>query len=258
MEKGLKQRLQKGEAVHGCWLNMGSSISSEIIGSAGFDWVLIDLEHGVGTESNLVYQLQSLESSSTTSIIRIESYDAPRVKKVLDLGANGIMFPQIQNTNEAKLAISNMYYPPLGRRGLAKMIRSTQYGANFEEYYNSITDNLLGVIQIETLESLKHLDEIAAIDGVDVLFLGPADLSLALGILGQWDHPDFIQAVKTIGNAAKKAGKAAGVLFFDVNQYDFYYNQGFRFLASGSDMVFVNEGAKSLVKALNAQKIKNQ
>lgn len=258
MEKGLKQQLKAGEAVHGCWLNMGSSISSEIVGSAGFDWVLIDLEHGVGTESNLVYQLQSLESSSTTSIIRIESYDAPRVKKVLDLGANGIMFPQIQNTNEAKLAISNMYYPPLGRRGLAKMIRSTQYGANFEEYYNSITDNLLGVIQIETLESLKHLDEIAAIDGVDVLFLGPADLSLALGILGQWDHPDFIQAVKEIGNAAKKAGKAAGVLFFDVNQYDFYYNQGFRFLASGSDMVFVNEGAKSLAKELNAQKIKNQ
>ena len=91
---------------------MGSSISSEIVGSAGFDWVLIDLEHGVVTESNLVYQLQSLESSSTTSIIRIESYDAPRVKKVLDLGASGIMFPQIQNTNEAKLAISNMYYPP--------------------------------------------------------------------------------------------------------------------------------------------------
>ena len=258
MEKGLKQRIKAGEAVHGRWINLGSSISSEIVGSAGFDWELIDLEHGVWTESNLVYQLQSLESSSTTSIIRIESYDAPRVKKVLDLGASGIMFPQIQNTNEAKLAISNMYYPPLGRRGLAKMIRSTQYGANFEEYYNSITDNLLGVIQIETLESLKHLDEIAAIDGVDVLFLGPADLSLALGILGQWDHPDFIQAVEAIGNAAKKAGKAAGVLFFDVIQYDFYYNQGFRFLASGSDMVFVNEGAKSLAKALNVQKMKNQ
>ena len=258
MKKKLKQRLQSGEAVHGCWLNMGSAISSEIVGSAGFDWVLIDLEHGVGTESNLVYQLQSLENSNTTSIIRIESYEAPRVKKVLDLGANGIMFPQIQNTDEAKLAISNMYYPPAGRRGLAKMIRSTQYGANFESYYNSISENLLGVIQIETLESLKHLDEIAAIDGVDVLFLGPADLSLSLGILGQWDHADFIQAVEAIGKAAKKAGKAAGVLFFDINQYDFYFQRGFRFLASGSDMVFVNEGAKSMVSALNEQKLNYQ
>lgn len=258
MEKKLKQRLQSGEAVHGCWLNMGSAISSEIVGSAGFDWVLIDLEHGVGTESNLVYQLQSLEKSSTTTIIRIESFDAPRVKKVLDLGANGIMFPQIQHTDEAKLAISNMYYPPVGRRGLAKMIRATQYGANFDEYYNATLDNLLGVIQIETLESLKHLDEIAALDGVDVLFLGPADLSLALGILGQWDHPDFIQAVEAIGRAAKNAGKSAGVLFFDVNQYEFYYNHGFRFLASGSDMVFVNQGAKGLAKELNAQRIKNQ
>lgn len=258
MEKKLKQRLQSGEAVHGCWLNMGSAISSEIVGSAGFDWLLIDLEHGVGTESNLVYQLQSLEKSSTTTIIRIESFDAPRVKKVLDLGANGIMFPQIQHTDEAKLAISNMYYPPVGRRGLAKMIRATQYGANFDEYYNATLDNLLGVIQIETLESLKHLDEIAALDGVDVLFLGPADLSLALGILGQWDHPDFIQAVEAIGRAAKNAGKSAGVLFFDVNQYEFYYNHGFRFLASGSDMVFVNQGAKGLAKELNAQRIKNQ
>lgn len=258
MEKKLKQRLQSGEAVHGCWLNMGSAISSEIVGSAGFDWLLIDLEHGVGTESNLVYQLQSLEKSSTTTIIRIESFDAPRVKKVLDLGANGIMFPQIQHTDEAKLAISNMYYPPVGRRGLAKMIRATQYGASFDEYYNATLDNLLGVIQIETLESLKHLDEIAALDGVDVLFLGPADLSLALGILGQWDHPDFIQAVEAIGRAAKNAGKSAGVLFFDVNQYEFYYNHGFRFLASGSDMVFVNQGAKGLAKELNAQRIKNQ
>ena len=93
---------------------------------------------------------------------------------------------------------------------------------------------------------------------MDVLFLGPADLSLALGILGQWEHPDFIQAVKAIGKAAKKAGKAAGVLFFDVNQYDFYYEQGFRFLASGSDMVFVNQGAKKLVDELNSKKLKNQ
>ena len=165
---------------------------------------------------------------------------------------------QIQNVEEARIAISNMYYPPLGRRGLAKMIRSTQYGAEFDQYYNSITENLLGVIQIETLESLKYLDEIAALDGVDVLFLGPADLSLSMGILGQWEHPDFVEAVKAIGKAAKKAGKAAGVLFFDLSQYDFYYQHGFRFLASGSDMVFVNQGAKKLVQDLNSQKLKNR
>lgn len=258
MKKKFKERLQDNEAVHGCWLNMGSSISAEIVAGVGFDWVLLDLEHGVATESNLVGQLQALQSSGTFPIVRTESFEAPRVKKVLDLGAGGIMFPQIQNAEEAKLAISNMYYPPKGRRGLAKMIRSTNYGADFDQYYNSIAENLVGVIQIETLESLKYLDEIAALDGVDVLFLGPADLSLALGILGQWEHPEFVRAVEMIGKAAAKAGKAAGVLFFDVNQYDFYYQHGFRFLASGSDMVFVNHGARKLVDELKAQKIKNQ
>ena len=250
MNRNLKQRLKEGEAVHGCWLNMGSSISAEIIGSAGFDWALIDLEHGIGSESNLIYQLQALESSGTTPIIRSESLDIARGKRILDVGANGIMFPQILNADEARLAISNMYYPPKGRRGLAKMIRATGYGTNFDTYFNGVEENLLGVIQIETIESLKHLDEIASIDGVDVLFLGPADLSLALGIQGQWDHPDFIRAVEAIGKAARKSGKAAGVLFFDIDQYEFYYKNDFRFLASGSDMLFVSKGAKTVSASL--------
>ncbi len=258
MDRNLKQRLKDDEAVHGCWLNMGSSISAEIIGSAGFDWTLIDLEHGIGSESNLIYQLQALEGSGATPIVRSESLEVARVKRVLDIGASGIMFPQIQNAEEARLAISNMYYPPIGRRGLAKMIRASSYGTNFDNYFNAVAENLLGVIQIETIESLKHLDEIAAIDGVDVLFLGPADLSLALGIQGQWDHPNFISAVEAIGKAARQAGKAAGVLFFDVDQYDFYYNNGFRFLASGSDMVFVSQGAKALSTSLSKCKSRNQ
>ena len=254
MEKNLKQRIYNGETVHGCWLNMGSSISAEIVGNAGFDWVLIDLEHGVGSEPNLIYQLQALEGTGTTPIIRSESYDIARVKRILDMGAAGIMFPQIQDSNEAAQAISHMYYPPKGKRGLAKMIRATKYSVEFDNYLKSVEENLVGVIQIETLESLNHLDKIAAIDGVDVLFLGPADLSLALGIFGQWDHPKFIEAVDAISIAAKKADKAAGVLFFDVNQYDFYSDHGFRFLASGSDMVFISQGAQKLAKTLNEKR----
>ena len=258
METTIKERLKNNEAVHGCWISMGSTVTSEIIGSAGFDWVIIDLEHGVGSEPSLMYQLQALEGMETTPIIRVESMEIARVKRALDMGASGIMFPQIQNAEEASIAISNMYYPPKGRRGLAKMIRATNYGTDFEKYFDHSKNNLIGVIQIETLESLKHLDAIAAIDGVDVLFLGPTDLSLALGILGQWDHPDFIQTVESIGRAAGKAGKAAGVLFFDVNQYDFYYQRGFRFLASGSDMAFINEGANKRAKEMEARRNKYQ
>ena len=254
----LKERLKAGDAVHGCWLNMGSAISSEIVGSAGFDWVLFDLEHGAGAESTLLPQLQALGNSDTVPLVRVESYEPARVKRVLDAGIKGVMFPQIQNADEAREAIANLYYPPIGRRGMAKMVRATQYGMDFEKYKEFTKKGLLGIIQIETIESLNHLDEIASIEGADVLFLGPADLSLALGVFGQWDHPDFIQAVKAIGNAARKAGKATGIIFFDIDQYDFYYQNGFRFLASGSDMTFLSKGAQAMAKELNNQREKYQ
>lgn len=247
----LKKQLQNGEIVHGCWLNMGSNVSAEIVSHAGFDWVLVDLEHGIGTEANIFSQLQGIGDNGAVPLVRVESNEGARVKRVLDVGFKGIMFPQIQNADEARKGIDNMYYPPVGKRGFAKMTRATQFGKGFDEYYEFAKSGLLGIIQIETLESLNHLDEIAAIEGVDVLFLGPADMSLALGVFGQWDHPLFVNAVKAIGDAAQKAGKAAGVLFFDLNEYQFYFNHGYRFLASGSDMTFLNSGATRMAQDLN-------
>ena len=247
----VKKKLQDGEVVHGCWLNMGSNVSAEIVSKTGFDWVLIDLEHGIGTEANIYSQLQGIGDDGAMPLVRVESNEAARVKRVLDVGFKGIMFPQIQNADEAQKAITNMYYPPVGRRGFAKMTRATQFGKGFDAYYEFAKSGLLGIIQIETLESLNHLDEIAAIDGVDVLFIGPADMSLALGVFGQWDHPLFVNAVKAIGRAAQKAGKAAGVLFFDLNEYQFYYDNGYRFLASGSDMTFLRNGATQIAHDLD-------
>lgn len=252
----LKERLKGGETVHGCWLNMGSTVSAEIVGSVGFDWVLIDLEHGIGTEASLVPLLQAIGKDAAFPIVRLESTEPSRVKRALDFGFKGIMFPQIQNAEEAKNAIANMYYPPVGRRGFAKMVRATEFGKDFENYYEFAKKNLLGIIQIETTESLKHLDEIAALDGVDVLFIGPADLSLALGIFGQWEHPLFVKAVKDIGEAARKAGKSAGTLFFDLGQYEFYHQHGYRFIASGSDMTFLSSGATNMANNLNELRTK--
>lgn len=254
----LKERLKTGETLHGCWLNTGSAISAEIVGSSGFDWVLIDLEHGAGRETAFLPQIQALGNTVAEPLVRVESYDRARVKWVLDMGVKGIMFPQIQNPGEARTAIANMYYPPKGNRGMAKMVRATKYGTDFDNYFEFTKSGLLGIIQIETKESLNHLDEIASIEGVDVLFLGPTDLSLALDISGQWDHPVYKEAVAAIGEAAKKAGKAAGVLFFDLNQYSFYYKHGFRFIASGSDMIFLSKEATASVHRLAEQREKCQ
>jgi len=177
---------------------------------------------------------------------------------VLDLGAEGILFPQIQNNQEAEQAVSFMRYPPDGIRGMATMLRVTDFGQSFENYYKGLKDNVLGIIQIETLESLNHLDDIANIDGVDVLFVGPADLTLALGIFKQFDHPDYIDALKKVNEAAKKAGKATGTLMSNPDQYDKYYGLGYRMLGCGSDSVFVNQGAVNMAKELNELKAKSK
>lgn len=252
----LKEKLRNGEAVHGCWLNMGSSISAEIIAHAGFDWALVDLEHGAGPESSLITQLQALGSSSTVPMVRVESFERPRVQRVLDMGVHGVMFPRIRNVEEAREAVANMHYPPKGQRGLAKMVRATQYGKDFDGYLAFTQQELLGIIQIETRECLEDLDAIAALEGVDVLFVGPSDLSLALGIFGQWDHPVFVEAVRATGEAARRHGKAAGVLFLDPGQYEFYYDHGFRFLACGSDMTFLSQGATAMARLLDEQRLK--
>ncbi len=250
--KNLKKRLKQGETLNGCWLNLGSPLTAEIVGLSGFDWVLIDLEHGAGTEKDVLAQLQALESTTTTPLVRVESSDSPRISRVLDMGAHGIMCPKVNNAEEAQKVINGIHYPPFGNRGVAKMVRATQFGQNFDTYYKDAQDNILGIVQIETVESLDHLDAIAAVEGVDVLFIGPADLSMAMGIFGQFDHPDFITTLKNIIQAAEKAGKATGILIFNPNDYDKYHNLGIKFIACGADATFVADGARAMANKLKS------
>jgi 4-hydroxy-2-oxoheptanedioate aldolase len=248
--KNLKQRLKNGETLHGCWLNLGSSLTAEIVGLAGFDWVLIDLEHGAGTEKEVLAQLQALESTPAGALVRVESSESQRIHRVLDMGAEGIMCPKVRNPEEARKVVSGLHYPPFGSRGVAKMVRASQFAQNFQDYYDRSRDELLGVVQIETVEVLDHLDEIAAMEGVDVLFIGPADLSMELGIFGQFDHPRFLEALHATVQAAQRAGKATGILFFDPKDYQKYHDMGIRLIACGADATFVAEGARTMARTL--------
>lgn len=254
--KNLKSRIKNGEAVNGCWLNLGSSLTAEIVGLAGFDWVLIDLEHGAGNEKDVLSQLQALEHTNTAAIVRIESAERQRIHRVLDVGAEGVMCPHINNLDEAKMVVSGLRYPPHGSRGVAKMVRAAGFGKYFAEYSSSANDTIVGVVQIETIEALDHLDEIAALDGIDVLFIGPADLTMALGIFGQLDHQLFKDAVKATVNAAQKAGKATGILLFNPDDYTTYYDLGIRMIACGADATFVAEGARNISAKLNSMRTK--
>ncbi|WP_339901850.1 aldolase/citrate lyase family protein [uncultured Cyclobacterium sp.] len=254
--KNIKERLKSGEALAGCWLNLGSAVTAEIVGSSGYDWVLIDLEHGSGEQSDLLHQLQALSNTPATALVRVESHQKERIHRVLDLGANGVMVPQIKKAAEAKAAIAGIHYPPNGKRGVAKMVRSTGFGKNFDTYKSSTMENLLGVIQIETVEALGELDEIAGLPGVDVLFIGPSDLTMALGIDGDLSHPLFIDAVNKIVKAAKKGGKAVGILLFDPKDFQKYNELGIQLIACGADATFVANGARAMASQLNSAKNK--
>lgn len=248
--KNLKEKISSGEVVNGCWVNLGSTVSTEIVGRAGFDWLLLDLEHGAGDVAMAYQQLQVLSGLPSTPIVRTDDLSRPTVQRILDAGAGGVMFPQIQEAEQADLAIRMMYYPPRGIRGMAKMVRATGFGRAANEYISTLEKNLVGVIQIETLNALKEIDGIAATAGADVLFVGPSDLSLALGVFGQTQHPLYQQALHDIARAAKNHGKATGVLLLDINEYEMYYALGFRFFACGSDSTFVAKGADEMVKKM--------
>ena len=248
--KNLKDTIQSGQAVHGTWVNLGSSVSAEIVGNAGFDWVLIDLEHGAGNDNIMFHQLQALHGTGATPLVRIDELSRPKAQRILDAGAMGIMFPRIESPSEARLAASMLRYPPTGIRGMAKMIRASGFGKSVEEY-SRMQESLVCIIQIETSNALREIDDIAALDWVDVLFVGPSDLTMALGIFNQFDHPEYQKAIKNVADAAKKHQKASGVLLQDISEYKMYYQLGYRVLACGGDAAFVAKGARAMAKLMN-------
>ena len=246
MINSIRQRVLNGELMAGTFINLGSSLTVEMAGNSGFDWILIDVEHGAGDHQNLVHQLQAASSTPAAPIVRIENNDPPRFKRVLDLGASGIMVPYVSSVEEAEQAVAAMRYPPRGIRGVAKLNRGAGFGIDFDDYFANSHEQLLTVVQIETAEALDDIDGIAAVDGVDVLFIGPLDLSVNLGIAQQFDHPTFLEAKAKVAAAAKKAGKAAGILLLSPDQVEDTVQGGFTLVALGSDGGLVAAGMRQL------------
>ena len=245
----LRDRLKAGEAVIGCFLSLGSPLTSEIMGAAGYDWALIDLEHGAGDEKDALVQIQALAGTGTPAIVRVEGCERQRTHRVLDFGAHGIMFPRIDTPEQARQAVAAMHYPGRGVRGVAFSNRACMYGTNMRPYMEG-SANLLTIVQIESPQAVGNADAIAALDGVDVLFVGPTDLSHSMGVLGQFDAPEFVRAIENTVQAAAKHGKQAGLLLPAPADFARYYKAGYRFIASGSDAVLLNNAARNLVTTL--------
>jgi 4-hydroxy-2-oxoheptanedioate aldolase len=245
----LRDRLQAGEAAIGCFLSLGSPLTSEIMGAAGYDWALIDLEHGAGGEPEALAQMHALAGTGTPAIVRVEGCERQRTHRVLDFGAHGIMFPRVDTPEQARQAVAAMHYPGTGIRGLAFSNRACLYGTNLRPYMEGCA-NLLTIIQIESPLAVENADAIAATAGVDVLFVGPSDLSHSMGMFGQFDRPEFVRAIERTAAAAAKHGKHAGLLLPAPGDFVRYYKAGYRFIASGSDAVLLNNAARNLVAGL--------
>jgi 4-hydroxy-2-oxoheptanedioate aldolase len=231
----IRERALSGETLGGTFLNLGSSLTAEIAGRAGMDWVTIDLEHGSGNRGELLHQLQALEGTGTAPVVRVPWNDSPTFKRMLDLGPSGIMVPLVNNREEAELAVRSMRYPPEGCRGAATYNRACGFGLGFDRYFGEANNNLLTVAQIETAEALSNLEDIASVEGLDVLFVGPLDLSLSLGIPRQFDHPRIDEALLKVVSVARDKGKAPGILAGNKKMLDRFQERGFTFLACGSD-----------------------
>jgi 4-hydroxy-2-oxoheptanedioate aldolase len=244
---GARQRVAEREVLFGAFLNTGSPVTAEIMAAGGFDWLVVDLEHGAGDEVVALSQLQAVAAAGTIALVRVESPTAPRIGRALDMGAAGVLVPQIRSVAEAELAVSCCRYS--GRRGVAKGNRAWQWGPASHEDLARADASVICAIQIETEPALRAVADIAALDGVDALFIGPSDLGRALGIEGA-DHPDFLEAATSVAVAAANAGKAAGILVDTVDQAEVYVDLGFTFVGCSSDGGLLMRAGQSIAAAL--------
>ena len=230
-----RARVLAREFLTGVWLNLGSPITAEMAGLAGFDWVLLDHEHGPGGESTMLHQLQAVSATPAACLVRVAANEPPRFKRVLDAGAHGVMVPYVSTAADARAAVQAVRYPPRGMRGVAKLTRASAFGARFDEYFAHAHEWLVTLTQIETMTAVANAAAIAAVDGVDVLFVGPMDLTTSMGIPGRYKDPRFHDSLRTVAEAARAAGKAAGILLLDPTNLPLVHELGYTVVALGSD-----------------------
>jgi len=250
-----KARVARGERFNGVFMQLGSAATVELASRAGFDFVLLDQEHGLGGEETLTAQLIAAAGApACVPIVRVAANDAHLFKRALDLGACGVMVPWVEDAAGAARAVAATHYPPRGVRGLAKTTRATNYGAAFEEYFDGAWARLLLVAQIETARGVAAAAEIAAVEGVDVLFVGPTDLgcSLAGGKPLAFGDPQLVAARRAVAAAARAAGKAAGILCMLPEHIPAVREEGFTFLMLGTDVSAAATGLRGFASALRA------
>jgi 2-dehydro-3-deoxyglucarate aldolase len=230
-----RQDLLARKRLIGCWSALGSPITTEVLGLAGFDWILLDSEHAPNDVLTLIPQLMALKDSSSAPVVRPAWNDTVLIKRLLDAGFYNFLVPFVQSADEARAAVAATRYPPKGVRGVSVAQRSNHYGT-VKNYFEVINDNIAVLVQIENQVGVDAADEIAAIDGVDCLFVGPSDLAATLGHFGNPGHPDVQAAMARVFEAAARHGKSSGILAPAEADARRYLELGVSFVGVGSDL----------------------
>jgi 4-hydroxy-2-oxoheptanedioate aldolase len=229
----------------GLWASIPSNYTAEVIAGAGFDWILIDTEHTPSDIETVVTQLQAIAPYATTPIVRVPWNDRVTIKRYLDTGVQTLLIPQVDTPEEAKNAVAYTRFPDTGLRGVAGTTRATRFG-RIKNYFKNASDEICVLVQVESREALGHIEAIAAIDGIDGVFIGPADLHASLGYLGERAHKDVMPAIDDAISRIVKSGKAAGILTDSEENVRRWLKLGATFVAVGADVGILARGAEAL------------
>ena len=234
----LKNRLEAGESVIGTFLNLRSPDAAELMSQAGFDFQLVDAEHSSVGPDAMLEMLRAIEHGRATPLVRVAETTAAGVQWALDGGAMGILFPRVRSVADVQKAVSLCRYPPDGVRGFGPG-RASGYGAKMLDYGATANSEIMVMIQVETMEAVEQIDAIAAVPGVDLVFVGPGDLSHLLGVTGQLHHPQIQEIGKQVISACRENSVPAGILALEEDTLNYWKQQGAQLFAVGTDALFL-------------------
>lgn len=240
-----KAKLRAGQSQIGLWCGLPGSYAAEIVAPAGFDWLLFDTEHSPSDVLTVLPQLQAVAPYDVSPVVRPAVNSPVLIKRFLDIGVQTLLIPYVQNADEAKAAVDATRYPPEGIRGVSALTRATRFG-RVKDYAQTAAQELCVLVQVETREAMAHVEAIASVDGVDGVFVGPADLAASLGYPGQPGHPEVVEAVENMIAQLKRLGKPAGILTPDETFAARCIELGTLFTAVGVDVALLARGTEKL------------
>jgi 4-hydroxy-2-oxoheptanedioate aldolase len=242
----LKQRLQSGEVLYGCWVGLADAYAASVTATAGFDWLLIDGEHAPNDVRSLLAQLSVIDAGESLAILRPPDGNSTTIKQYLDIGARSLLVPMIESAQQAVDVVRATRYPPEGMRGVgAALARASEFGA-IKDYVQTANAEILVLLQIESVKGLESVDEILGIDGVDGLFLGPSDLAADMGYVGQPHAPEVQSVIIDVVSRTKAAGKIAGVLAMRDDSVEATRAAGATFIGVGIDVTSLATSLRAL------------